>query len=318
MHLVAWFDEISENNLAYFVGGKGASLCCMYRNKFPVPPGFIICTAAFDYFIKESGLQEHILKLVSQIDWDNNSSLADVASQIRTDIENTPMPTNIVELIKKYYASLGNNVSVAVRSSGTAEDLENASFAGQQDTYLFIVGIDNVINSIKQCWASLYNGRALFYRHQKGFSESNISIAVVVQQMINADKAGVMFTANPITKRKDEVVIEAVWGLGEGLVQGIITPDNYCVKKDTYEIVNERISEKEIMIIGIPEEGKVKEVPVPEARAAEPVLSKNELKELVDIAVRIEKLYNKPQDVEWAFENGLLYLLQARAITTLD
>lgn len=318
MHLLAWFDELPKDKLSFSAGGKGASLCLMYRNKLPIPGGFIVCAEAFDCFMKESGLQERVLKLISQIDWDNNSNLTDIAEQVRKMIENTPMPTNIVELVKSYYTDLGDNVPVAVRSSGTAEDLDDASFAGQQDTYLFVIGPDDVVKSIKKCWASLYNDRALFYRRQKGFDECNISIAVVVQQMINADKAGVLFSANPITKARDEVVIEAVWGLGEGLVQGIVTPDNYCMKKNNYEMVTEYIAEKETMIVRLSEQGDVKEVPVPKTKSEKPVLSEQELKELVDIAVLVEKFYNKPQDLEWAFENNTLYLLQSRAITTLD
>jgi pyruvate,water dikinase len=227
------------------------------------------------------------------------------------------MPDNLSAAIKEYYINLGDNVPVAIRSSGTVEDLEDASCAGQQDTYLFVIGLDNVINYIKECWASLFNECAIFYRHKKGFGSVDISIAVVVQRMVNAEKAGVMFSANPITGNKDEVIIEAAWGLGESVVQGIVTPDNYWIKKDSYQVVNEYIAEKETMVVRLSELGGVKEVPVPPERSEIPVLSEQELKELVDIAVQVEAFYNKPQDLEWAYENNKLYLLQSRPITTL-
>lgn len=318
MRFLAWFNEIPNDELALSAGGKGASLCLMHRNRLPVPEGFIVCADMFSYFMKESGLRERALTLISQIDWSNNSNLISIAKQIRNMIMDTPIPPHLAEPIKGYYAGLGSDVPVAVRSSGTAEDLEDASFAGQQDTYLFVIGSDAVVKFVKECWASLYNDRAIFYRHEKGFDELEISIAVVVQRMINAEKAGVMFSANPITKEKDEVVIEAAWGLGEGVVQGIVTPDNYWIKKGSYELVNEYIAEKETMVVRLSEQGGVKEVPVPAEMVELPVLSEQERKELVDIAVRVEAFYGKPQDMEWAFENGTLYLLQSRPITTLD
>ena len=184
----------------------------------------------------------------------------------------------------------------------------------RQDTYI-VVGLENVVKFIKECWASLYNDRHL-YRHEDLGTE--ISIAVVVQKMVNAEKAGVMFSANPINGNKEEVIIEAAWGLGESVVQGIVTPDNYWVNKGNYQVINQDIAEKETMVVRLSEAGGVKEVPVPPELSEKPVLSEEELKELVDMAIKVETFYGKPQDLEWAYENNRLYLLQSRPITTLS
>jgi len=318
MGFLAWFNEIPDEELMSTAGGKGASLCRMSRQQLPVPEGFIVSSHMFKYFMESSDLSGKIQALLNQIDWDSNASLSDLAQQIRKMISDTPMPLQLAEDIKKYYQVLGENAPVAVRSSGTVEDLEDASCAGQQDTYLFVVGLENVVKYIKECWASLYNDRAIFYRHKKGFGSFEISIAVVVQRMVNAEKAGVMFSANPINGNKDEVIIEAAWGLGESVVQGIVTPDNYWVNKNNYQIINQYIAEKETMIVRLSEAGGVKEVPVPPELCEKPVLSEEELKELVDTAVKVETFYGKPQDLEWAYENNKLYLLQSRPITTLS
>lgn len=317
MYYLAWFHEIPEEKLALAAGGKGASLCRMYRNQMPVPEGFIVGADAFNSFMEENGLCQQVLNLIAEIDWNNNQNLTTTAQKIRSLICEAPLPSRLLEPIKEYYAALGENVPVAVRSSSTVEDLEDASCAGQQDTYLFIINPDNVIKSIKNCWASLYNDRAIFYRHEKGFDTCDISIAVVVQRMINAEKAGVMFSVNPINGDHSTVIIEAAWGLGESVVQGIVTPDNYWIKKGSYQVTNEYIAAKETMVVRLSESGGVKEIPVPAEIAELPVLSKEELKELVAMAVRLETFYNSPQDLEWAYENNKLYLLQSRPITTL-
>lgn len=278
MRFLAWFNEIPDEELMATAGGKGASLCRMSRQKLPVPEGFIVSSSMFNYFMESSDLSGKIQALLNQIKWDSNASLNDIAQQIRKLISNTPMPLQLAEDIKEYYQALGENVPVAVRSSGTVEDLEDASCAGQQDTYLFVVGLENVVKFIKECWASLYNDRAIFYRHEKGFGNFEISIAVVVQKMVNAEKAGVMFSANPINGNKEEVIIEAAWGLGESVVQGIVTPDNYWVNKGNYQVIKQYIAEKETMVVRLSEAGGVKEVPVPPELSEKPVLSEEEVK----------------------------------------
>ena len=220
--------------------------------------------------------------------------------------------------IVQYYSQVGDHRQpVAVRSSGTAEDLDDASFAGQQETFLFVIGNDDVVKYIKECWASLYNDRAIFYRREKHFDERSISIAVVVQCMVNAQKAGVMFTSNPITNDYDTVVLEAAWGLGEAIVSGIVTPDNLWINKHTGEVTTEYISEKETMVVRLNERGGTKEVPVPEDQREAPVLTDEERNQLVDLANKIEAFYKKPEDIEWAIVDGQVYLLQSRPITTM-
>ncbi len=317
MRFIAWFNEIPDQELVQKAGGKGASLCRMHRNGYPVPEGFIVCSEMFDAFLEESGLKPRIMELIGQIDCDDQQSLCDLSQQIRDMIVATPMPDNLTKLLAGHYRALGDCPPVAVRSSGTAEDLLDASFAGQQETYLYVIGEKEVIHYVKECWASLYNDRAIFYRRCKQFEEDSISIAVVVQRMVNADKAGVIFSANPITNDRNSVMIEAAWGLGEGVVQGIVTPDNYVIVKGTYDIATEYISEKEIMVVRLCERGGVKEVEVPENMRCAPVLSERERRALVDMAVNVENFYQLPQDLEWAIEGDKLYLLQSRPITTV-
>ena len=316
MEHVAWFDVIPDEELALSAGGKGASLCRMYRAGLNVPEGFIVRAETFTKFVTGTGLRDKILSMIEEIDFQKTSELIDKSKEIRDLIVETEMPEDIASELKEYYAEF-NNGPVAVRSSGTAEDLDDASFAGQQETYLFVIGEEDLIRFVKECWASLYNDRAIFYRREKGFKESDVSIAVVVQKMVNADKAGVLFTVNPVTKNPDEIMLEAAWGLGEAVVSGMVTPDNLWINKKTGEVTTEYISEKETMVIRASERGGSKEVEVPEELREAPVLTKEEQRALIDVANKIEAFYGKPEDVEWAIENGRLYMLQSRPITTL-
>lgn len=316
MEHVAWFDVIPDEELALSAGGKGASLCRMYRAGLNVPEGFIVRAETFTKFMTGTGLRDKILSMIEEIDFQKTSELIDKSKEIRDLIVETEMPEDIASELKEYYAEF-NNGPVAVRSSGTAEDLDDASFAGQQETYLFVIGEEDLIRFVKECWASLYNDRAIFYRREKGFKESDVSIAVVVQKMVNADKAGVLFTVNPVTKNPDEIMLEAAWGLGEAVVSGMVTPDNLWINKKTGEVTTEYISEKETMVIRASERGGSKEVEVPEELREAPVLTKEEQRALIDVANKIEAFYGKPEDVEWAIENGRLYMLQSRPITTL-
>ena len=318
MKLIAWFNELPEENIGLIAGGKGASLCRLYQNGFPVTEGFIVCAEAFDRFMKENNLRDRVLAKLDAIDRDNDESLAEAGTAVRGWLTEAPMPADIEKLLIDNYKKLGSNAPVAVRSSGTAEDLDDASFAGQQETFLYVIGEENLVSYVRACWASLYNDCAIFYRHQKKFSERDISIAVVVQRMVNSEKAGVLFSANPINKDRDTVMIEGSWGLGEGVVQGIVNPDNYLIKKGTYEIETEYVAEKEIMVVRRDDQGGVEEVEVPEDLRNAPVLTEAERKTLVDLAIQAENFYGKPQDLEWAVEGEKIYLLQSRPITTLD
>jgi len=332
MDYLAWFDEIPENELALTAGGKGASLCRLTRGKLPVPEGFIVGAGMFDFFLRSSGLRDKVLGKIDETDIDNYSDLMAKSQEIREMITSEPMPDEMSVLIGKYYLMLGGGACsgggggsgpgegadhpVAVRSSGTAEDLDDASFAGQMETFLYVRGVSDVVRYVRECWASLYTDRAIFYRRANSFSENDISIAVVVQHMVAADKAGVMFTVNPITKDRDICMIEGSWGLGEAVVSGVVTPDNYSVDKKG-KLIDAYISEKEIMIVRKTEGSGVEEQEVPEDKREAQVLGENELKQLAALAVELENYFGAPQDVEWAIENGKLYLLQSRPITTL-
>lgn len=315
---LAWFDEIPDGELAMAAGGKGASLCRMSRAGLPVPEGFIVRSEMFNAFMEANGLWDYVFEKLGTIDFSSDASLIAVSAEIRRRIIDCPVPQDMTEDIVKHYSRIGaGREPVAVRSSGTAEDLDDASFAGQQETFLFVIGNDDVVKFIKECWASLYNDRAIFYRREKKFDERSISIAVVVQRMVSAQKAGVMFTSNPITNDYNTVVLEAAWGLGEAIVSGIVTPDNLWIDKRTGEVTTEYISEKETMVVRLSERGGTKEEPVPEELREAPVLTDAERNQLVELARKIEDFYKKPEDIEWAIVDGQVYLLQSRPITTM-
>jgi len=273
--------------------------------------------------MQENGLRESALELVAGIDFDNYSELVETSQEIRDMITGTPMPPEFDAMIRESYLKLGGDITpiedhpVAVRSSGTAEDLDEASFAGQQDTFLYVAGADDVSRYVKECWASLYNDRALFYRKTKSFDETKISIAVVVQRMIAAEKSGVMFTVEPISQNRGLCLVEGTWGLGEALVSGSVTPDSYTVEK-TGRLLESYISEKEIMVVRKAGGKGVEELEVPEEKREMQVLDETEIRNLADMAVRLEEFFGKPQDVEWAIVGNELYLLQSRPITTLN
>jgi pyruvate,water dikinase len=317
MYLVAWFNELPLENIGLIAGGKGASLCRLHQNGFPVTEGFIVCAGAFERFMKENGLWNRVLTKLDAIDWDSSASLAETGEIVRGLITNASIPDDIAKSVIDNYRKLGIDAPVAVRSSGTAEDLDDASFAGQQETFLYVIGEKDLVRYVNACWASLYNDCAIFYRHEKKFNEREISIAVVVQRMVNSEKAGVLFSVNPISKDRDVVMIEGAWGLGEGVVQGLVNPDNYLIRKGSYQIESEYVAEKEIMIVRKDELGGVHEVEVPEHLRSAPVLTGDERRKLVDLATAAENFYGKPQDLEWAVEGNKIYLLQSRPITTL-
>ncbi len=312
-----WFHDMDGTNIA-LTGGKGASLSKMTRAQLPVPNGFVVSAPFFNGFLQKTGLIDKILAIISTIDFDNYNSIENESARIRNLIIGQPFPQELSDEISSYYSQLGTDLpAVAVRSSGTAEDLDDASFAGQQETFLYVLGETDVMDKIKACWASLYNGRAIFYRREKGFSEEQVSIAVVIQKMVNSEKSGVMFTVNPITRQPDQILVEAAWGLGEGVVSGIVTPDNYVIDKNSNHAIETYISEKEVMVVRDPSLRGSVEQEVPEAIREAQVLTGAELVQLAEMAKRIEQFFGKPQDIEWAIEKNELYLLQSRPITTL-
>ncbi len=321
MEYVKWFEEISKDDVDV-AGGKGANLGEMTQAGLPVPPGFVVTADAYEKFLEETGLREKIREILESHDLSDDRELREAAEEVQRLIVEAEMPEEIREEIVQAYRELCEKVGkdeefVAVRSSATAEDLPEASFAGQQDTYLNVKGEDEVVKHVQKCWASLFNPRAIAYREEQGFDHFDVSIAVVVQKMVDADKAGVMFTVNPHTGDRDKLVIEAAWGLGEAVVSGEVTPDTYIVDKSSFEVIEEQVSEQEWMYTRDSETGETKKVEVPEDKRSERKLTDEEIKELAKTGVAIEEHYGFPQDIEWAIEDGEVYILQSRPVTTL-
>ncbi|ABO50976.1 phosphoenolpyruvate synthase [Desulforamulus reducens MI-1] len=323
---IKWFNELTKEDVA-MVGGKGANLGELTRAGIRVPPGFCVTADAYQYFVKSTGLQVKIRALLAETDLSDVQQLDENTAKIRQMIVLTSMPTEIKNEIISAYGYLtgsGNAPRVAVRSSATAEDLPEASFAGQQDTYLNILGAKEVVSHVQKCWASLWTARATYYRQTQKFDHFDVYLSAVVQKLVSAAKSGVAFTANPVTGTRDEIMINASWGLGEAVVAGIVTPDDYIIQKDKWEIKEKEVAEKKIMVIRDPakEVGTIT-VPVSEHLGNDYVtkqcLSDDEIINLSKECTRIEKHYGSPQDIEWAYDNddGQFYLLQARPITTL-
>ena len=328
---IKWLSELSAKSGA-IAGGKGANLAEMYNAGFPVPPAFIVTAQAFASYIKEAGLKEKIKAIIDKTNVDDTAELEKNAVVIRKMIENAKMPEDMEQEIIEAYHLLSTEkyddilkesqkenkeklAFVAVRSSANVEDLPTASFAGQQETYTNVRGEEQLIEAVKKCFASLFTARAVYYRHKRGFEKANALLAVVVQRMINSEKSGVVFTKNPITK-KDEVVIEAVFGLGEGIVSGKILPDHYIVSKEL-EIIEKKIADKKTAFVR-QADGSEKQIQLPNEKSKAQVLTNSEIKALADISIRIEKHYKKPQDIEFAVESGKIYIVQSRPITTLE
>ncbi|RLI78511.1 phosphoenolpyruvate synthase [Archaeoglobales archaeon] len=313
---VLWLSEIDKNDIP-IAGGKGANLGELLRNEIPVPNGFVVDSRTFMEFIEEAGIKDKIISILENLNVEDTEQLNEASKKVRELIESAKMPEKIEDEIRKAYRQLceeeGEEVYVAVRSSATAEDLPDASFAGQQETFLNVKGEDNVVEMVKKCWSSLYTPRAIYYRIQKGFRHEDVSIAVVVQKMVNSEKSGVMFTSHPVTGDKIAVV-EAVFGLGEAIVSGIVTPDTYVYDRVERRLKEVIVGEKRLMIVR--QNDKTVEVELGE-KAKERVLSDEEIEKLVDIGEIIEEHYGKPQDVEWAIEKGKIYIVQSRPVTTI-
>ncbi|WP_069649957.1 phosphoenolpyruvate synthase [Caloranaerobacter ferrireducens] len=324
---IKWFREVDKKDLS-IVGGKGANLGELTRNGINVPPGFCVTSDAYNYFIEYYSLKQKIEDLINDLDIEDSSELYERSSKIREYIESYDIPENIkTEIVDAYNEIIKElnikDLYVAIRSSATAEDLPEASFAGQQDTYLEIKGIEEVLKHIKKCWASLWTARAIYYREKQGFDHFEVSLSVVVQKMVNSIKSGVLFTANPVTNDINEIMINASWGLGEAVVSGIVTPDEYIIDKNTLQIKDKNIAEKNVMIVRKDNGVGTVEIGVKDLlgydKAISQCLNDDEIKLLSKQGILIEKLYNSPQDIEWAIDNDTkeLYILQARPITTL-
>ncbi len=330
---VKWFSELNKSS-GDIAGGKGANLAEIYNLKIPVPPGFVVTAQAYDYFIEKAGISKKIFEILDKIDYENTKVLEESAKEIRDLILNSKFPKDLEEeileayehldvkeeVVKKGYAldilkSSSEPLFVAVRSSATAEDLADASFAGQQDTYLNIKGNNELLLNVKKCFASLFTARATYYRNKKGFEHSKVKLAVVVQKMVDADKSGVLFSKDPSYKNENSIV-EAVWGLGEGIVSGRITPDKYVVSSDL-KIVDTKIANKKIAITR-DSQGNKKVVKLREEKSKHQVLTDYEVKKLTDFGLKLEEHYDKPQDIEFAIEGEEIYIVQTRPITTIQ
>jgi pyruvate,water dikinase len=324
--LVLWFEDVRNVDVS-IVGGKNASLGEMINSGLPVPPGFAITAFSYERYIQEKKIAEQIYKVIKETVTDpNDPKQYDVASKkIRELIEKTPMPKDIEDAIRTAYKDLNKRLElkdtfVAVRSSATAEDLPDASFAGQQETYLNVKGADDLIDKVRKCWSSLFTPRAIFYRNEKGFPHEKVFISVGVQKMVNSGCAGVMFTINPVTGNRDEIVIEGNYGLGETVVSGAVNPDDFVVDKATTTIKERRIARKTVEYIRDPKTGKTVHLEIPAEKQKITCIEDRELLALAELAKRIEKHYSKPMDIEWAIDQDLSYpqnmfIVQARPET---
>jgi len=314
---VAWIHTIGKGDIAT-AGGKGANLGEMVQVGFPVPPAFVVTAQAYEDFITHTGLAQQIHDLLAKVDPDNNRALHEASDRIRKLFTATKLPDDLRGEVTKAYQSLSEGQEggafVAVRSSATAEDLPEASFAGQQDTFLNVRGEEDVQRNLLRCWSSLFTPRAIFYRAKHNFAHEGVRIAVVVQRMVDADKAGVLFTRHPTTG-EDLTIIEGALGLGEGVVSGTVSPDNYVIGPDG-KVRQVNVATQDSMYVRGPD-GKTAVIKVPPDKRDARVVSDEELAKLAKVGKQIEKHYGAPQDVEWAFEKGQLYILQTRPITTI-
>lgn len=326
-----FFKDISKNNVA-IAGGKGASLGEMTMAGIPVPPGFVILADAFDRFVEENRLKEEIAARLKAVNPEDTNSIDRASAVLRDVIHDHAMPADLAQEIMAAFSELGAEY-VAVRSSATAEDSSIASWAGELETYLNTAK-DSVLDRVKQCWSSLFTPRAIFYRHEKGLIDAQVSVAVVVQKMVQSEISGVAFTVHPVTEDRDQMIVEAAYGLGEAIVSGQITPDSYVVSKSSFSIIDINVSTQTRKLIKAnPSSRKTKNInaalkgeeadqanewiELPDSEGSKQKLSGKQIIEATKAFISIEKHYGFPCDIEWAMEGGKLYITQSRPITTL-
>lgn len=314
---ISWFKDISKEDIPT-VGGKGANLGEMTRAGFPVPNGFVVTVHAYRAFIEAAHIKAKIEEALHNLDVSDSKKLDEAAKKVQHIITRSDFPKEISDEIISAYFKLGGssmkNIRVAVRSSATAEDLPGASFAGQQATFLNVSGEANLIEKVKEAWASLFTARAIFYRATNKFDHFKVGIAVPVQRMVESEKSGIMFTLNPVTNDKSRVTIEAIFGLGEMIVQGAVTPDHYEIDKITNEIIvkEPHTQEKKMVKMGI--DNRI--LPLTKTEGSKTKLTDKEILEIANLGKKLEKHYYFPQDSEWAVEKGHVYLVQTRPVTT--
>lgn len=315
---ILWFKEVSKGDTA-IVGGKGANLGELTNAGLPVPPGFIVTAKAYFDFVRQTGLNKLIQKHLAGLNPEDSKKLHKVALEIQKAILAKPMPAALNKEITKAYQDLytkgASNIFVAVRSSATAEDLPTASFAGQQKTFLNVSGTEGVIKAVRACWASLFEARAIYYRAANKFDHLKVGIAVPVQRMVQSEKSGIMFTIDPITNSKDNLVIEAGYGLGEAIVSGSVTPDRYLVSKSDFKVIEKNVNAQAWKIAKVGSENK--HITLSKKEQVEQKLTEEEITEVAKLGKEIEDHYQFPQDTEWGIEKGKIYFLQSRPITTI-
>lgn len=315
--MVAFFKDIDKHDLP-LVGGKGANLGEMTQSGFPVPNGFAVTVEAYDRFLEENELHKFLYDVLKETDVKDADSLQAATAKIQRKITTSKIPDDVAhETIKAYKKLSGafKKALVAVRSSATAEDLPGASFAGQQATFLNVKGEASLLEAVKDCWASLFTARAIFYREENKIKHERVKISVIVQQMVQSDVSGVMFSIDPVTNDKDRIIVEAVWGLGEMIVQGAVVPDTYVVQKDTFMILSKEISDQKVQLIRRGEKTEEREVPM--SWRDKQKISNEEVIALAKLAQKLQEHYYFPQDIEWAKEGNKLFITQTRPITTM-
>lgn len=326
---ILWFKEVGKDDGAT-VGGKGANLGEMFNVGLPVPNGFNVTAQAYFRFLDEAKLRDKIEEILKDFDPEDSKDLQARAEKVQKIIKEAQMPDDIKKDIIDNYRTLkavtkSDKLYVAVRSSATAEDLEDASFAGQQATFLNVIGDEEVVGAVQRCWASLFEARAIYYREDKGFGQLEVGIAVPIQKMVDSEKAGVMFTIDPTNNDLEHVSIEAAYGLGEVVVLGAQTPDRYLIDKKTLEITDKEINRQDWKLTresGASDTAELADleaasIKIPEEDKKKQKITDDEIIELTKIAIKLEEHYGKPQDTEWAIEKGKIYMVQSRPVTTL-
>ena len=313
MEYIRSFEDLGREDVAV-AGGKGANLGELTQAGLPVPPGFVLTTEAYREFLASSGIGEQVLKLAALPADADPAEYDERSAQIRAQFGAESVPERVARELLAAREPLGES-AVAVRSSATAEDLAGASFAGQQDTYLNVHGADALLAAVRDCWASLWTARAMAYRAREGIEPGSVALAVVVQQMVDAEAAGVMFTANPATGRRDETVISAAWGLGESVVGGSVTTDDVVVDGTSGRVSSRTTADKAVMTV--PTDRGTEERPAPAELRTRHVLDDEAAAALAGLGARIEERFGAPQDVEWARAGGEFWIVQSRPITAL-
>jgi len=317
---IVWFADVGKDDLE-LVGGKGANLGELTKAKIPVPPGFVITADTYFRFIRENDLEATIARELDGIDVNSARDLNERAGRIRDHIIGAPMLPEIAADIRAAYTQLGEG-AVAVRSSATAEDLPEASFAGQQSTYLNVVGADNVVEAVQACWASLFEGRAIFYREEGGYDHLTVGLAVPVQRMVQSEISGVMFTIEPVTSDASKITVEAVYGLGEAIVSGEVSPDLYILEKSDLQILESTIIPQDRMMVRAEGSdgsyaGANAWVDIDPGVRDAAKLNPEQIVEIASIGKHVEEYYGTPQDIEWAWADGKFFLVQSRPVTTM-